>query len=164
MSSSRTFLHSRRYKWINFYPPLLGAGIRVLHKQSDDYTIKVQLKLTRLNFNVVGTHFGGSLYAMCDPFFMLILLEHIGRDYIVWDKAASIQFLKPGRGTVTATFHIPPEQIAELQAQADREGKIEPLFNVDVIDEQGEVVAKVEKRLYIRRKKEKAADLKSAAQ
>ena len=90
---------------------------------------------------------------MCDPFFMLILLEHMGRDYIVWDMAASIQFLKPGRGTVTATFHISPEQIAELRAQADREGKIEPLFNVDVIDEQGEVVAKVEKRLYIRRKK-----------
>jgi acyl-coenzyme A thioesterase PaaI-like protein len=152
MSSSTGFLHSRRYKWINFYPPLLGAGIRVLHKQSDDYTIKVQLKLTRLNFNAVGTHFGGSLYAMCDPFFMLILLEHLGRDYIVWDKAASIQFLKPGRGTVIATFHISPEQIAEMRAQADREGKIEPLFNVDVIDEQGEVVAKVEKRLYIRQK------------
>ena len=114
MSSSKSFLHSRRYQWINLYPPFLGAGIRVLHKQSDDYTIKVQLKLTRLNLNAVGTHFGGSLYAMCDPFFMLILLEHMGRDYVVWDKAASIQFLKPGRGTVTATFHITPEQIASL--------------------------------------------------
>ncbi len=152
MPSSHTILHSLRYRLINFYPPLLGAGIRVLHKQSDDYTIKVQMKLTRLNLNVVGTHFGGSLYAMCDPWFMLILLEHMGRNYIVWDKAASIQFVKPGRGTVTAIFHIAPEQIAELQAQADREGKIEPLFNIDVIDEQGEVVAKVEKRLYIRKK------------
>jgi hypothetical protein len=152
MPSSKGFLHSRRYKWINFYLPLLGAGIRVLHTQSDDYTIKVQLKLTRFNLNAVGTHFGGSLYMMCDPWFMLILLQHVGRDFIVWDKAASIQFLKPGRGTVTATFHISPEQIAELRAQADREGKIEPLFNVDVIDEQGEIVAKVEKRLYLRKK------------
>jgi hypothetical protein len=90
---------------------------------------------------------------MCDPFFMLILLEHMGRDYIVWDKAASIQFLKPGRGTVTATFHISPEQIAEMRTQVDREGRIEPLFNVDVIGEQGEVVAKVEKRLYVRKGK-----------
>ena len=90
---------------------------------------------------------------MCDPWFMLILLEHMGRDYIVWYNAASIQFLKPGRGTVTATFHIPPEQIAELRAQTDREGKIEPVFNVDVLDEQGEVVAKIEKRLYVRKKK-----------
>ena len=154
MSSSNGFLHSRRYKWINIYPPFLGAGIRVLHKQSDDYTIKVQLKLTRLNLNAVGTDFGGSLYAMCDPFLMLILLEHVGREYIVWDKAASIQFVKPGRGTVTATFHVTPEQIAELRTQVDREGKIEPVFNVDVIDAQGEVVAKVEKRLYVRKKKE----------
>ncbi len=84
---------------------------------------------------------------------MLIPMEHLGREYIVWDKAATIQFVKPGRGTVTATFHIAPEQIAEMRAQADREGKIEPLFSVDVIDEQGEIVAKVEKRLYIRKKK-----------
>ncbi len=153
MSSSKGFLHSLRYKLINIYPPFLGAGIRVLHRQSDDYTIKVQMKLTRLNLNAVGTHFGGSLYAMCDPFFMLILLEHMGRDYIVWDKAASVQFLKPGRGTVTATFHISPEQIAELRVQADQEGKIEPVFNVDVIDTQDEIVAKVEKRLYVRKKK-----------
>ena len=146
-------LHSWRYKLINVYPPFLGAGIRVRHRESDEHTIKVQMKLTRLNLNAVGTHFGGSLYAMCDPFFMLLLLEHMGRDYIVWDKAASIQFLKPGRGTVTATFHVPPEQITELRAQTDREGKIEPVFNVDVIDEQGEVVAKVEKRLYVRKKK-----------
>ena len=152
MSSSQGFLHGRRYKWINFYPPLWGAGIQVLHKQSDLNTITVQLKLTRLNFNAVGTHFGGSLYAMCDPWFMLILMQHLGRGYIVWDKAASIQFLKPGRGIVTATFHISPEQIAELRAQADREGKIEPLFNVDVIDEQGEIVAKIEKRLYVRKR------------
>jgi acyl-coenzyme A thioesterase PaaI-like protein len=152
MSSSRGFLHSRRYKWINFYPPLLGAGIRVRHNQSDDYTITVQLKLTRFNAGAMGTHFGGSLYAMCDPFYALIVLHHLGREYIVWDKAAAIQFLKPGRGTVTATFHLSPEQIAELRAQADRDGKIEPLFNVDVLDERGEVIAKVEKRLYIRRR------------
>ena len=67
-------------------------------------------------------------------------------------QSASIQFLKPGRGMVFATFHISPEQIAELHAQADREGKIEPLFHVEVIDERGEVIAKVAKRLYVRRK------------
>ena len=146
-------MRSLRYRLINFYPPLLGAGIRVLRSQSDEYTIKVQLKLTRLNLNAVGTHFGGSLYAMCDPWFMLILMQHLGRDYIVWDKAAAIQFLKPGRGTVTATFHISPAQIAELRAQTDREGKIEPLFHVEVVDGQGAVVAKIEKHLYIRKQR-----------
>ncbi len=149
----RNILHSRRFKWINWYPPFLGAGIHVLHRESDEYTIKVTMPLTRLNLNVVGVHFGGSLYAMCDPWFMLILMQHLGRDYIVWDKAAAIQFIKPGKGTVYATFHIPPEHIAELRAQADRGEKLEPLFDVNVIDGQGEVIAKVEKRLYIRKKK-----------
>lgn len=148
----RAFMATFRYKLINWYPPLLGAGIRVLHHESDGHTIKVKMPLTRLNLNAVGTHFGGSLYAMCDPWFMLLLMQHLGRDYIVWDKAASIQFLKPGKGTVFATFHIPPETIATIRAQADAGQKIEPLFNVDVIDDRGEVIAKVEKRLYIRKK------------
>jgi hypothetical protein len=84
---------------------------------------------------------------------MLIMMQHLGRDYIVWDKAASIQFVKPGRGTVTATFHIPPETIEEMRARADAGEKLEPVFNADVVDEQGEVVAKVEKRLYVRKKR-----------
>ena len=147
------FLHSLRFRLINWYPPLLGAGIQVQRHESDEYTIKVKMPLTRLNLNAVGVHFGGSLYAMCDPWFMLILLQHLGDDYIVWDKAASIQFLKPGKGTVSATFHLAPETIDEVRAQADRGEKLEPIFNVDVIDDRGDVIAKVEKRLYVRKKK-----------
>jgi acyl-coenzyme A thioesterase PaaI-like protein len=152
--SAGGFMHSLRYKLINWYPPLLGAGIHVLHRESDEHTIKVRMKLTRLNINAVGVHFGGSLYAMCDPFFMLILMQHLGRDYIVWDKAASIQFVKPGKGTVFATFHVPPETIAEIRAQADRGEKLEPVFSVNVVDAQGEIIAQVEKRLYVRKKKQ----------
>ena len=80
MAPSYGFLHSRRYKWINFYLPFLGAGIQVLHRQSDEFTIKMRMKLTRFNLNAVGAHFGGSLYAMCDPWFMLILMHHLGRE------------------------------------------------------------------------------------
>jgi acyl-coenzyme A thioesterase PaaI-like protein len=136
---------------INFYPPLLGAGICSL--TIDKHTIRVELKLTAFNRNIVGTHFGGSLYAMCDPWFMLILMRTLGPDYVVWDKAASIQFLQPGRGTVTALFHIPQERIAEIRLEADGGQKIEPTFGVDVLDAQGQVIAHVEKILYVRRKK-----------
>jgi acyl-coenzyme A thioesterase PaaI-like protein len=154
MAKSRGgFLHSLRYRLINFYPPLLGAGIRVLHRESDEYTIRVRMKLTRLNLNVVGTHFGGSLYAMCDPFFMLLLMQHLGREYVVWDTAASIRFLKPGRGTVRATFHISPETIDEIRARADRGEKVEPVFQVDVVDEAQQIIAHVEKHLYVRKRK-----------
>lgn len=140
-----------RERFINLYPPFLGAGIRA--RTIDKHTVRVEMKLTFLNRNIVGTHFGGSLYAMCDPWFMLILMRLLSTDYIVWDKAASIQFLRPGRGTVTATFHIPQERVDGIRQAADSGKKIEPAFTVDVLDEQGETVAHVEKLLYVRMKK-----------
>ena len=136
-------------RMINYYPPLFGAGIR--SRKIDERTIKIEMKLTKFNRNIVGVHFGGSLYAMCDPWFMLILMHLLGTDYIVWDKAASIQFLRPGRGRVTATFYIPPERVDEIRAAAES-GKVEPLFTVDVLDDEGQAVARVEKLLYVRKK------------
>jgi acyl-coenzyme A thioesterase PaaI-like protein len=137
-------------RFVNFYPPFLGAGIR--SRAVDERTIRVVMKLNFLNRNLVGVHFGGSLYAMCDPWFMLILMRLLGKDYIVWDKAAQIQFLKPGLGTVTATFHISQARVDEIRQQADSGQKIEPTFTVDVLDTQGQVIARVEKLLYVRRK------------
>jgi acyl-coenzyme A thioesterase PaaI-like protein len=144
-----TFYQRLRERFINLYPPLLGAGIRV--HRIDELTVRVEMKLTALNRNIVGTHFGGSLYSMCDPWFMLILMSALGTNYIVWDKSASIQFLRPGRGTVTATFHIPEEKIEEFREQADKGQKIEPVFTVDVLDSGGHAIARVEKLLYIRK-------------
>jgi acyl-coenzyme A thioesterase PaaI-like protein len=137
-------------KFINIYPPLLGAGIR--SRSIDEYTVDVEMNLTVFNRNVVGVHFGGSLYAMCDPWFMLILMRLLGSNYIVWDKAASIKFKKPGRGRVKARFHIPQEQVDQIRRDADRGGKIEPTFSVNVLSEDGEIIAQVEKLLYVRRK------------
>lgn len=137
-------------RFINLYPPLLGAGIR--SRTLDERTIEVEMKLTASNRNIVGVHFGGSLYAMCDPWFMLILMRQLGADYIVWDKAASIQFKKPGKGTVRARFHISPERVKEIRKDADAQTKSEPTFVVDVVDTEGQVVARVEKLLYVRRK------------
>jgi hypothetical protein len=134
---------------LSLYPPYLGAGIRV--KASPDLrTFEVRMKIRWWNRNYVATHFGGSLYSMCDPFFMLILVEALGPGYVVWDKAASIRFLRPGRGTVHATFHIPLVRIEEIRAAAEARGKVEPTFQVNVLDEAGEVVAEVEKLLYVR--------------
>jgi hypothetical protein len=138
------------FRLLNLYPPYVGAGVRV--KTSPDLrTFEVRMRLRWWNRNFVGTHFGGSLYTMCDPFFMLILIGALGRGYVVWDKAATIRFRRPGRGTVHATFHVPQEKVDEIRAAADAGGKVEPVFRVDVMDEAGEVVAEVEKLLYVRR-------------
>jgi acyl-coenzyme A thioesterase PaaI-like protein len=140
-----------KLRLLSLYPPYLGAGIQV-RPSADLSSFEVRMKIRFWNRNYVGTAFGGSLYAMCDPFFMLILIEALGRDYVVWDKAATIRFRRPGRGTVKATFHIPQERIDEIRAEADAGGKVEPVFTVEVLDEQGEIVADVEKLLYVRRK------------
>lgn len=140
-------------KWlirlINFYPPYLGAGIRV-RGGADLRRFEVSMRLSILNRNYVKTHFGGSLYSMCDPFFMLILIQALGKDFIVWDKAASIRFRRPGLGRVRAVFEISDERIDEIRRDALALGKVEPVFQVEVVDEAGEVVAEVEKLLYVR--------------
>src|SRR3954470_14145158 len=102
--------HQRLFKLLRAYPPYLGAGITVTHVDRDVTRIDVEMKLRAWNQNFVGTQFGGSLYSMCDPFFMIMLIAQLGPDYIVWDKSASIEFLKPGRGTVRARFDLPKER------------------------------------------------------
>ncbi len=137
---------------MNFYPPYFGAGVRIAEMSDDFRYIRVEMPLRFYNRNYVGTHFGGSLYSMCDPFYMLMLMKNLGRDFIVWDRAASIEFKKPGEGTVTAEFALTKKQIEEVRQKAERQYKVEPTFEVDVVDEQGDIVASVEKVLYVRRK------------
>lgn len=135
---------------MNIWPPYLGAGIRVEHISPDFRDVVVALHLRWYNRNYVGTHFGGSLAAMTDPFYMLMLIENLGPEYVVWDKAAAIEFVRPGRGTVRAHFHLDPEQIEQVRAAA-ADGKAHfPEFDVDVLDAAGQVVARVHKTLYVR--------------
>jgi acyl-coenzyme A thioesterase PaaI-like protein len=151
MRAVRHDLRNWLLRVMNFYPPFLGAGIRV--RRVDPRTFTVRMKLSFLNRNYVGTHFGGSLYAMCDPFFMLILIPALGPDYVVWDKEATIRFRRPGRGTVRASFHIPKERIEEIRRAADAAEKVEPVFHAEVVDGNGNVVAEVEKTVHVRRRR-----------
>lgn len=143
----------RRLKWLlGIYPPFRGAGIRIDRISADMRVIEVRMPLRWYNRNYVGTHYGGSLYSMCDPFFMLILMEQLGPGYVVWDKRATIEFLRPGRGTVRARFEISEERVEEIRRAADEAGKVEPRFETEVVDEAGETVARVGKLLYVRRR------------
>ncbi len=139
----------RRMHW---WPPLLGAGIRVTRMDSELHAIDVEMRLTKLNRNVMGTHFGGSLYAMTDPFYMLMLMEnlnpHGSREYVVWDKAATIRYKRPGTGTVKAEFRLDAAQVAAIRAELETAEKVEPVFLIEVKDEAGKVVAEVEKTIY----------------
>jgi hypothetical protein len=148
----KTKRKTRWMRWINMWPPLLGAGIKVIRMDEDMRAVDVEMKLTKLNRNYVGTHYGGSLYSMADPFYMLMLIANLGREYIVWDKAATIRFKKPGKGTVRAEFRLSEEQIEDVREKVKHHPKYEPTFLVEIRDAHGTVVAEVEKLLYVRRK------------
>src|SRR4051812_2921433 len=113
-----------------------------------------------VNANYVGTHFGGSLFAMTDAFYMLMLMANLGRDYIVWDKAASIRYRRPGKGIVRAEFRLTDAQLDDIREKLKSLPKYEPTFKVEVKDEQGTVVAEVEKLLYVRKREAEDPDLR----
>ena len=138
--------------YLNFWGPYRGAGIRVTEVAPDFGRVVVELRETSGNRNAMGTHFGGSLYAMCDPFYVLMFIARLGKDYVVWDKAASIQFERPGRGTVRAVFTL-TEADDEAARRATADGaRYTPTYSVEVMDAHGARVAVVEKVLYLRRK------------
>jgi hypothetical protein len=148
------FFKRNTRRWISWWPPLLGAGIRVTRFDEDWRAVDVEIPLRWWNRNYVGTQYGGSLYSMTDPFYMVMLIENLGSGYVVWDKSATIRFRKPGRGKVRAEFRLSEEVIQEIRGAVEAEGKIEREFAVSVTDEAGEVVAEVTKLLHVRKKEE----------
>ncbi len=142
--------HIRRL--VNIWPPLLGAGIRVTRWDADWRAVDVEMRLRRWNANFVGTHYGGSLYSMADPFYMLMLIENLGPDYVVWDKSASIRFRRPGQGRVRASFRLSQEQLDDIRQALTTQEKLEPIFSVEIKDDSGTVIAEVQKLLHIKKK------------
>jgi acyl-coenzyme A thioesterase PaaI-like protein len=137
---------------LNMWPPFLGAGVRVRSIAPDFREVRVEMKLRVGNRNYFGTHFGGSLYAMTDPFFVLMVHHNLPRDYMVWDKAGSIDYVAPGRGPVSATLRLEQADIDTILRMTDDGDKHLHLFKVDVVDGEGLTVAKVEKIVYVRKK------------
>ena len=138
---------------MSLWPPFLGAGVRVKSMSPDFREIEVEMKARFWNKNYVGSHFGGSLYSMTDPFYMLMLLENLGKNYIVWDKSATIRFKKPAYGKVTALFNISQEELYKIKSEADANGRSEPNFLVLIKDEQGNIVTEIEKIISVKPKK-----------
>ncbi len=138
---------------INLWPPFVGARIRVTRVSADFREIDVKLSLGLLNRNYFGTQFGGSMYAMTDPFFALMMLRNLGAGYVVWDKSGAIDYRKPGRGDVHVHFVLPAAAIARARKATAGGDKHEPTFRARIVDDGGDTVAEVAKTLYIRRRR-----------
>jgi acyl-coenzyme A thioesterase PaaI-like protein len=138
---------------MNLWPPFRGAGIRVKRIAPDYREIEVELALKWHNRNYIGTHFGGSLYAMTDPFYMLMLMHILGRDYVVSHQAGAIEYLIAAKDKVHARFALDEAAIADIKAQTADGRKYLPQFQIEVKNEAGDVVARVLHTLYIRKRK-----------
>ena len=138
---------------LNSYPPYAAAGILITRIAQDASEIRVEMPLTDSNLNLVGTHFGGSLYALVDPHLMILLIQRLGPDYVVWDKEANIDFRKPGIGTVHATVRVTDAETEAIRAATAKGDKHLPQWTLEVLDEEDGVVATVLKTLYVRRKR-----------
>ncbi|MBS3896922.1 DUF4442 domain-containing protein [Silanimonas sp.] len=136
----------------NLWPPFLFTGIHVTRLAADWRSAEVELRMRPWNRNYVGTHFGGSLFAMTDPFWMILVMRALGPDYLVWDKAGEISFVKPGRGTVRCRFDLDTAVIEALKAAAADGSRVLRWFDCPVFDASGDVVAQVRKQLYVRLK------------
>jgi acyl-coenzyme A thioesterase PaaI-like protein len=145
---------SRRARWLfNLYPAYRGTGARVEYIAADWMELRVRVPLSWRTRNYVGTIFGGSLYSSIDPFYMLMLLKLLGPEFIVWDKAATIHFRRPGRTTLRATFRLTPAVIEEIREQAMRLGRIDRAFDVSLADDAVTVHATFTKTIQVRWKR-----------
>lgn len=137
---------------MSLWAPNLFSGIRV-KRYSDDWThATVELHVNALTRNYVKTAFGGSMSAMTDPYFFMLVMHQLGRDYVVWDSRGEIEFIKPGRGVLTAEFSVPAAQAAELRERARGGAKVLEWFETEITDASGDTVARVRREVYIREK------------
>lgn len=141
------------FRWgFNFFPAYRGTGGRLTYIADDWHEVKVRLPLNWRTRNYVGTIYGGSIYASIDPIYMLMLMNILGKEYIVWDKSASIRFRKPGRATLFADFNLSSEEIDEIKRLAETAKSVDRIYNVELKDKEGLVHARIEKTLYIAKK------------
>ncbi|MGL5287536.1 DUF4442 domain-containing protein [Aeromonas sp. RU39B] len=139
---------------LNWWPPFRGAGIRIDTLSEDFRYCKVVLTSRWGTLNANRTQFGGSMFAMTDPIYPLMLMGYFKNHYYVWDKSGDIDYIKPGKGPLVAEFHLTDSKLAEIEAATGEGEKHFPEFTVAILDGKGEVVANVRRTLYVRKRRE----------
>ena len=141
---------SRIDRWkFNFFPAYRGTGARVVYIAADYRRMRVKIPLSWRTRNYVGTIYGGSLYGGIDPIYMLMLIKILGRDYVVWDKAAAIRFKRPGRETLYADFLLTEEETSEIKRLLETQRSVDRVYSVEMKNKNDKVHALIEKTLYI---------------
>ncbi len=137
--------------YFNFFPAYRRTGGKITYISGDYKEIRVKLPLNRKTRNYVGSIFGGSLYGAVDPMYMIMLIKLLGPDYVVWDKSATIEFKKPGRSTLFATFRISDNEVAAIKQELKYSPSIDRVYTIDLVDKKGVPHARIEKTIFISR-------------
>jgi acyl-coenzyme A thioesterase PaaI-like protein len=149
-------VESLKTKWLrwrlNLFPAYRGTGARVMYIADDFHEVRIKLPLNWRTRNYVGTIFGGSMYGAVDPIYMVMLINILGRDYVVWDKSAQVRFKRPGKETLFANFLITPEDIEAIKAELNEKKSLDRVYEIALTNEAGKVHAEFEKTIYIARK------------
>ena len=146
----------------NLFPAYAGSGAQVTFIAPDWREVRVKVPLSWRTRNYVGTTFGGSMYAAVDPIYMMMLIQVLGPEYVVWDKAACIRFRRPGTGTLYAAFRLTADEIDAIRSGLEQTESVDRVFQVELIDGRGTVHATVDKTVYIRKREPAASGLKAA--
>lgn len=140
-------------KFANFWPPFLFSGIRIEKLAPDFHYAKVKLKFRFYNANYVNTQFGGTIFMMTDPFYMIMLIRNLGPEYLVWDKSATIRYIKPGKSDLFAEFTLSDQELDLIRAEVKENGKTDWTKQVEIKNSDNVVIATVDRTLNIRLKK-----------
>jgi acyl-coenzyme A thioesterase PaaI-like protein len=142
---------SRMLRWkFNVFPAYRGTGGRVRYIASDFREVRVEVPLSWRTRNYVGTIFGGSIYGAVDPIYMIMLIHCLGPGYVVWDKSATVRFLKPGRATLAATLRLEDAELDTIRAELVTKRSIDRVYTIELVDAEGTVHARVEKTIYVK--------------
>ena len=137
---------------LNFWPPFLFSGIKVAALSADYRYCRVELKNRPWTRNINSSQFGGSMFAMTDPIYPLMLMGALGKEYLVWDKKADIDFIKPGKGKLNAEFWLSDATLDMVKAATEQGDKHFPTFLVHIKDSTNAIVAEVNRTVYVRKK------------
>ena len=144
---------SRYSRWfrfgINHFPAFRRSSGRVRFVSADWKEIHVRIKRNFRNTNYNGSIYGGSIYAAIDPIYAIQLIQIFGKEYVVWDKKAVIDFKRPIKKKAAARFIFTDELIDTIKQNLDKEGEYYFDLPVSFVDETGFIYAEIDKTLFI---------------
>ncbi|MCT4630725.1 DUF4442 domain-containing protein [Winogradskyella sp.] len=146
----RFFKVSTIYKYgFNWSPMYRRTTAKLIEVSDDLHFVKIRMKLNWKNKNYAGTIFGGSMLAATDPIYMIQLIQILGNDYVVWDKAVEARYKKPAKTTIYGEFHFSKEEIDTIKQQVATNNEIDILKTMNLVDTEQNIIATFNKTLYI---------------